>query len=227
MKAMRLKNGRIAPLEDITGLRFGRLLVLRRYEKTARHGWKYECQCDCGNLKIVLQENLCKGQTSSCGCLHSQTFRSITTTHGMSKTPLYKSWSSMIRRCKKTSGKDASRYANRGIRVCERWKIFENFLDDMGPTWKRGYSIERKNNDGNYEPSNCRWATAQEQARNRSTNHQITYNNETHLISEWAEMAHVSIGQIINRQKSGWTFGQAIECEPKPYHGGRPKKKVA
>jgi hypothetical protein len=133
----------------------------------------------------------------------------------------------MIDRCTRLTNKDAQRYVGRGISVCERWRVFDNFFEDMGLTWRHGYTIERKNNDGNYEPSNCRWATPQEQAKNRSTNHPITYDSETHLISEWAKMACITTSQIINRQKSGWTLGQAIGREPAPYHGGRPKKEEA
>lgn len=152
------------------GTRFGRLIV----HSQDSVGWM--CLCDCGGNKVVRGTALRAGYVRSCGCLQPETASLLgksRTTHGcsgrnMTLNPEYYVWKAMKGRCSNPTARHYPDYGGRGIRVCEEWdKSFQAFFDDMGPRPNKHYSLDRKNNDGNYEPSNCRWATPKEQANNR------------------------------------------------------------
>ena len=159
-------------VKDITGQRFG-YLVAKSYAGSEHHGFAmWNVVCDCGAEKVVMGIALRSGATVSCGCYHQQKARG-TAKHGHNRpgrrTAEYSTRSSMINRCSNPSNDHYHRYGGRGITVCERWREdFRKFLFDMGNRPGPGYSIDRINNDGNYEPSNCRWATADQQYENRS-----------------------------------------------------------
>lgn len=125
------------------------------------------CRCRCGVEKWVHISNLTSGKTLSCGCDKHRKASENLTKHGMFGTPTYSTWSSMMTRCFNKNSKSFNNYGGRGVSVCDRWKKFEHFLEDMGEKPNKGISIERINNNGNYEPGNCVWATAKEQNRNR------------------------------------------------------------
>lgn len=153
-------------LTPAPGTRFGRLVVTDEEVPRARgHKVILRCKCDCGNTKDARAENLKTGRTQSCGCLHLEKV----TKHGGGRSAEYYTWAAMVARCENEKHHSYHNYGGRGIKVCDRWKDFTNFLADMGrrPKDPPNLSIERVDNDGNYEPSNCVWATPKEQAQNR------------------------------------------------------------
>lgn len=151
---------------DLTGARFGRLVVCGRAAQKRRWKVLWHCECDCGGSTVADPSNLRRGHTKSCGCLQREKVGAIRRTHGLSGTSEYRTWLDMIIRCESPANEQWKNYGGRGISVCERWMEFENFIADMGPR-PPGLTIERINNDGNYEPSNCKWATMSEQNRNK------------------------------------------------------------
>lgn len=149
--------------------KYGRLTLLKEieplYNKKVR---RFICLCDCGNEKVVMLSNLKNGSTNSCGCLNKEKVSVRSKTHGDSGSPEHRTWKLMKRRCDYPKGNRWIHYGGRGIKVCDRWlNSYENFLNDMGRKPTPKHSIDRINPDGNYEPSNCRWATAKEQSKNQ------------------------------------------------------------
>lgn len=149
---------------EIAGKRFGRLVAVRRIGTDSRRSAIWECRCDCGRISFLRPLALNSGNTRSCGCLRLD----VHTKHGMWKDITYGSWRSMVYRCTNPRDRFWKRYGGRGIKVCARWlKSPINFKSDMGPRPSRSFSIDRIDNDGNYEPRNCRWATSKQQANNK------------------------------------------------------------
>lgn len=158
-------------LIDRTGKRFGVFTVISRAKGRGHdNGAEWSCLCDCGRRFFLVSRDFYRGK-KSCGCLFKELISAAQTTHGNARpgrvTTEYRSWQKMKRRCDAADDKDFHRYGGRGITICKRWRKFENFLKDMGRKPSRIHSIDRINNDGNYEPGNCRWATPKQQARNR------------------------------------------------------------
>jgi hypothetical protein len=157
-------------LEIKSGDKYGKLTIVKEVEpyiqpsgKTKR---KFNCLCECGNITNVMLSKLRNNHTRSCGCFQKEKV----TTHGLAYHPLYKTWDNMKQRCYNTNYNQYKDWGGRGIKICDRWlNSFENFLTDMGER-PEGTTLDRKNNDGDYEPSNCRWATKSEQELNKRKN---------------------------------------------------------
>ena len=174
---------------DLTGKTFGRWKVLKRHTKNTKNGqprWVCQCECPSRTIKDVIGSTLREGRSRSCGCLRREQKASIK--HGMSFSPEYKTWAGMARRCHNPNDISYKRYGARGIKVCARWKgSFVAFFKDMGPKPTPKHSIDRIDNDGNYEPGNCRWATPKEQVRNKKNSILLTMDGYTATIAEWSE----------------------------------------
>lgn len=151
---------------DLTGKIFGDWVVLSYSHTNKRGDVSWACKCRCGAVSEVNGNNLKSGKTTSCGCQKTNKLVQANTTHGLSKTRIYKIWAGMIQRCTNTKRTAHKYYGGRGIQVCDRWREFANFFEDMGEPPSDKYSLERANNDKGYGPENCEWATAETQSRN-------------------------------------------------------------
>jgi hypothetical protein len=151
---------------DLIGKRFDRLIVVGLGNPTKSGQKTWLCNCLCGKAKEIRHGDLMNGKSSSCGCSHKEMLQKRSRIHGMSRKPIYNTWISMKARCLNPSSTDFESYGGRGINICKEWLDFENFYADMGDRPK-GLSLDRINNMGNYEPSNCRWADSITQANNR------------------------------------------------------------
>lgn len=198
---------------NLTGRKFGRIRVVSfagKFGNRPRSFWN--CVCDCGNHKVINGGSLpCKNGTRSCGCIGRESTSKRSRTHGMTRTPTWVSWQSIIQRCYDPKSSNYPRYGSRGIRMCERWRnSFESFLEDVGIRPSLKHSIDRINNDGNYEPENCRWSTDREQSRNRSTNKNITFNGKTQCVRAWEIEMNLKPSTIHARIKRGWSIERSI-----------------
>jgi hypothetical protein len=154
-------------LSDVKGKKFGRLVVIDESTAFNEKHSAFLCRCDCGNVLPVRWNHLGRLHTTSCGCRQRDVVSARETKHGMCRSKVYSVWSSMIQRCRSEKNSHWHRYGGRGIKVCQRWiDSLANFYADMGPRPSPKHTIDRINNDGNYEPGNCRWATHAENARN-------------------------------------------------------------
>ena len=188
--------------------RFGKLRVIipitRKNGKLASH-----FLCDCGNFKTVTWDSISAG-TRSCGCLQHEKKFEYLITHGMSKSPEYSIWCLIKRRCTNPKDKCFATYSKRGI--CQEWlNSFEAFYKDMGPRPSPEHTIDRIDNDGPYSPNNCRWATKPEQARNKSSNVNLTYQGKTQCLTDWAKEMNMPKLTLYSRLKrSGWSVERAL-----------------
>lgn len=195
---------------DMTGKEYGNLTVIGK-AKSDRYGAYWMCKCNCGNITTVRGSHLRQGRTISCGCKQGNHVAVVKHGHAMGKdkkaSPEYYTWLAMMARCKNPKTKHYRLYGGRGISVCERWIMFENFLSDMGLRPSSKYSLDRyPNKDGNYQPDNCRWATIKEQNRNTSRNVFIEFDGRSQILEEWATELDADPGNIGRRLKLGQSF---------------------
>lgn len=192
-----------AQAKDMTGLRFGRLTVIYRCSTNSGDGAvRWICSCDCGGASVAVGRNLRSGSSTSCGCQKGNK------THGARHTPEYEIWKAMRARCENSNNKGWKNYGARGIVVCDRWKYFENFLADMGLR-PAGLSIERVDNNGNYEPGNCKWGTRVEQSRNRRNCRYVMKDGERLTFAEAARLIGISPGAFA-RRKGAWHIDRDV-----------------
>jgi hypothetical protein len=203
----------------VPGNRYGRLLVLSEAETRCDPGGKryrcWRCRCDCGQEAVVRQQCLRNGATRSCGCLLRESqavnMRKRPFIHGKWKTPEFRIWGAMLERCQRPNHRYFHRYGGRGITVCDRWRYsFQAFLDDMGERPSPQHSLNRIDNDGNYEPGNVRWALSTEQNRNRSDNHFVTFQGETLCLTDWARRVGIGKATLRRRIMAGWSVERAL-----------------
>ena len=199
-------------IKDITGRTVGRLTVLSRAKSAKDHSTRWLCQCACGNTTIVRRQHLVNNATKSCGCLQREAVIRMSTTHNCRKDKLYQVWNTMVHRCHNPKYKGFHNYGARGITVCDEWrasvKTFIKWANKNG--YREGLQIDRKNNDGNYEPANCRFTTRTQNQRNTRSNHLLTLNGTTRCMSEWAEVTGINAATIRDRLRRGWTEERAL-----------------
>lgn len=193
-------SGKVANGFDRTGQKFGRWTVLSR---CGAGMWK--CRCECGAERNIQVSTLTRGTSKSCGCLSAERSRK----HGMDGTPTYNAWAHMLARCRNPKTQGFARWGGRGITVCERWLSFENFFADMGKK-PSGKSLDRIDNDGNYEPGNCRWATRRAQSGNQERSLRFEWNGQKRTLSDLAHEHKVPRRKVYQRLLSGWTLQEAL-----------------
>lgn len=198
---------------DMTGEKYGKLLVVEYAGKTKRGLSLWKCKCDCGREAVVQSANLRNGHTKSCGCFRAEWCKENCTKHGLEHTRLYGIWADMIYRCHNPENPNHERYGARGISVCEEWRNDVRAFYDWAI--RNGYSddltIDRIDNNGNYCPENCRWATKAEQASNRRSNILITRNGETKTMKQWAISEGIPYQVVWQRiKKLGWDSERAL-----------------
>lgn len=198
-------NLRIAKREKLIGEVFSKLSVVGISSiRTNDQKVQYVCLCDCGKTTLVTEYKLKSGHTQSCGCLRASS-------KGMWQEPEYHAWQAMKSRCENPNNNAYKHYGGRGIKVCQRWsESFNNFISDMGLRPGAKYSIDRIDNNGDYEPGNCRWATWREQQNNRRNNVYHFYNGERITEAILARKTGVDIHLIRKRMRHGKTLEQAI-----------------
>ncbi len=189
-------------LVDRVGEKYGRLIVLERAPNAANPkdaNARWLCQCECGKSTVAYGGDLKRGKVVSCGCWNlEKRFK-----HGQSRTHVHVVWRVMHDRCRNPNNPSYRHYGGRGISVCERWKDFALFSQDMGDRPK-GYQIDRIDNDGNYEPSNCRWATAKQQINNRRNSVYLQCDGKKLTIEQWSEETGIGQSAIRGRLRRGW-----------------------
>lgn len=198
-------NSAMPAFIDLTGKTFGRLTVVRRVVDPEKQP-KWLCVCVCGHPTIVFGNALRTGATESCGCLQ----REQATTHGQTTSQEFIIWQHIRQRCYNPRHRSYKGYGGRGITVCDRWNgSFEAFFADMGPRPSPRHTIERKDNAGPYEPSNCRWATRLEQGENKRNNRRITHDGQTLTLGQWCRLLNMRKSTLMNRL-ARWSVAEAL-----------------
>lgn len=207
---------------DLVGKIFGRLRVIRRNGSSKYKKALWLCKCDCGNKVTVIGNGLTTGKTNSCGCLRKDMATNKMTIHGLAKHkklhPLYRVWRSIKDRTTNPNNAGWNNYGGRGIKMCKRWfNSFPNFLEDMGEKPSKKHSIDRIDNDGDYCPENCRWATRKEQNNNTRKSIFITIEGKTKTIKEWCNDYAIKYATALWRFNHGWPIDKIFFV--KPYKG--------
>jgi hypothetical protein len=211
----------MSKVHDLTGQRFGMLTVVERSGSNTRGRATWQCRCDCGNDVIVVGSDLISNKSTSCGCKRSASLSAFNketkTSHGMRYTRLYREWRSMKNRCSCENWEDYGNYGGRGITVCPEWAdSFEAFRDwALANGYRDDLTLDRRDVDGNYEPSNCRWATQAQQANNKRNSRYLEYNGEVKTVKEWADELGLNYSTLYSRiTTKGWSTEKALTTPP-------------
>lgn len=202
---------------DMKGMKFGRLTVIEIAGRDASNNITWRCLCDCGNEKVVPGIYLRVGDTKSCGCLHKEIVKRRMSTHGKSKTRLYKVWAGIKSRCNNALTDNYKYYGEKGISICDEWAnsfelfsewSYANGYNESAPS--QNCTIDRIDNTLPYSPDNCRWVDHIVQCNNQSSNRLFTHNGETHTMAEWARILGIKYTTLRARIRRGHTFEEAI-----------------
>ena len=206
-------------MEVIQGTRFGMLTIIKEVEPYYYKGHPFRqflCQCDCGKTSVTTLSRLRSGTTKSCGCIVGTTYSKH---KELTNTRIYNIWKSMKQRCYDTKAISFPNYGGRGISICDEWRNDFMFFYDwaMANGYKENLSIDRIDFNGNYEPSNCRWATKNEQAQNKRNNIVLELNGERHTISEWSRITGIKSGALQGRKYAGWSDEKTLTTPVKNF----------
>lgn len=194
---------------NLVGATFGRLAVTKFHSKQGRR-YMWACTCTCGAACVAATQDLRRGDTRSCGCLHREAARTRATTHGMSSSPEFVVWGGMLQRCNPGSSCAPGNYVNKSIRVCPSWTDFARFYHDMGPRPTQVHTLERIDNAAGYSKANCKWATRAEQANNTCRTRRLTFGGCTQSMSLWAAELGISYTGLRARLRRGWSAHAAL-----------------
>lgn len=202
--------GEKSKIQNIIGKKFGKITII---DIDSYNPIKCKCKCECGNIKIIGLKDLRSGRTVSCGCFARKKNSEIHTIHGKSHSRLFSIWVNMISRCENKNIDTYNYYGKRGISVCCEWRNdFTKFYEwAVNHGYKDNLTLDRIDNDKNYSPDNCRWATMKEQSNNTRRNRMITYNGETKTLQQWAEKIGLEESTLRSRLNRGWSVDKAIE----------------
>ena len=200
---------------DLTNSRFGRMLVIKENGKDRHGSILWECKCDCGTVKTIKGDWLKRGAVKSCGCYNREQTIKRNYKHGHNTrkktTSEYIAWNNMIARCENPNDPRYNTYGKRGVVVCEGWRnSFKSFLEHIGARPSKKLSVDRIDNDGNYEPGNVRWGISEQQFRNKTNNHWIEYNGVKMILQDWAKKLKTDYRHIIRMLKKK-SFGEVYE----------------
>jgi len=195
---------------NLIGQTFGALVVTGFAFRNKHSQVEWQCHCQCGNEVIIPTGSLTQGLTKSCKCLRSKSISDNLAVHGMSGTKVYRKWKALNQRCNDPNSAGFPMYGARGIKVCERWRKFENFYADMGDMPTPQHTVDRIDSNGDYCPGNCRWATMKQQQNNKSTNRVITHNGQSMTLAEWCETLNLPYERIRGRLRNGFSFEEAV-----------------
>jgi len=192
-------------------MQFHRLTTIRKTGKKYSNGcWQWLCSCACGNTTLIGSSHL--KRTLSCGCVRDERKVAAVTKHGQCLSRTYMTWSAMRDRCNRIASPAYKYYGGRGITICNSWFQFTNFLKDMGER-PEGLTLDRIDNNGDYNPENCRWASYKQQAHNRSNSIKITIDGTSKLVIEWARELGIKVSVVQGRLRRGWTPIDALTKE--------------
>lgn len=200
-------------VQDLIGMRFGKLKVIERGQNFKNGKASWICQCDCGKVKekAVTGYDLKSGRVQSCGCKYLESNKGKNKMHGDTGIRLYRIWVGMRNRCYCKSAHSYHNYGARNIKVCDEWQDYENFKSwALSSGYADNLTIDRIDNNGNYSPDNCRWATYKQQERNKRGTIHITLDGETKTLAEWAEITGINRETIAWRIKNGWDSSELL-----------------